>query len=321
MTRVLITGAHGYIGGRLSAFLGAAEDYRLRLATRRPPSAWPAWSRNSARVEVAVADLADAAALEDLCRGIDAVIHLAGTNERVSAADPGRALIDTALGTMELLRAAERQGVGRFVYLSTAHVYGAPLAGRIDETTLPRPIHPYAITHRAAEDFVLAAGALGAIEAVVLRLSNGLGAPADSLIDRWTLVGNDLCRQAAEDGVLVLTSSGEQERDFVPLSDVCRGVLHVLRLPAAALGDGLFNLGGERSLTVRELAGMIAVRSEIVLGIRPDVVSPAAPSNAATRSLDYRFDKLRLTGYAPQGSLEDEIDRTLALCLNVKERV
>jgi UDP-glucose 4-epimerase len=265
-------------------------------------------------MDVVRADPADPVALDRLCQGADAVIQLAGANEHASAADPARALVDTGLGTVALLQAAERQRVRRFVYMSTAHVYGAPLVGRIDERTLPRPAHAYAITHRTAEDFVLAARDRGGIESLVFRLSNGLGAPADPLIDRWTLVGNDLCRQVVRDGRLVLQSSGLQQRDFIALGDVSRAVLHVLDLPAETWGDGLFNLGGECSLSILRLAEMIAARSERILGVLPPIDHPPASPGTRAPELDYRIDKLKRIGFAPTGALEDEIDRTLELC-------
>lgn len=314
--RVLITGALGYLGGRISLELSEAAGVELRLSTRRPRSAQPDWARD---FEVVRTSAGDAAGLDRLCRGIDAVIHLAGANEIASAADPAQALVDTGLGTLELLGAADRQGVGRFLYMSTAHVYGAPLVGRIDESTAARPVHPYAITHRTAEDFVLAASARGALEGLVIRLSNALGAPSDVLIDRWTLVGNDLCRQAAADGALTLRTNGLQQRDFIALSDVCRAVQHLLALPSWSEGDGIFNLGGERAMSIIDLAELIAARGEIVLGFRAPIIRPDTRGDTPPAPIDYRIDRLRRTGFSLAGCLEDEIDRTLLLCRDAFE--
>ena len=218
------------------------------------------------------------------------------------------------LGTLKLLQAAQRAGVERFIYLSTAHVYGAPLAGTITERSVPRPTHPYAITHRVAEDFVLAAHAQRALTGIVLRMSNSFGAPAHAGIDRWELIVNDLCRQAVAQKRLVLRSSGLQRRDFITLGDAGRAVDHVLHQPAAACGDGLFNLGGECTQSALELAERIAERCAITLGFQPAIQRPQPAANEIGNTLDYRIDKLKQTGFAPRGGMDAEIDATLRLC-------
>jgi UDP-glucose 4-epimerase len=238
---------------------------------------------------------------------------MAAVNENISAADPVLALNVNGVGTLRTVLAAIKAGASRFIYLSTAHVYGAPLAGRISETTLPKPLHPYAISHRAAEDFVLAAQSRGEIEGVVLRLSNGFGAAERAEVDRWTLLVNDLCRQAVTGGRMVMRSPGDDTRDFVTLEDTARAVAHFVALDHAALGDGLFNVGSGQSLPVRAVAELIAQRCEALLGFRPPIVRP--DSNApAPAALDYRIDKLRATGFAPACDMTGEIDATLALC-------
>jgi UDP-glucose 4-epimerase len=306
--RLLVTGALGYLGGRICLHLRDA-GHPLRLVTRRPPETRPSWP---ADMDVLRLDGGDDFTLDALCRDCDTVLHLAATNEIAAAADPAQALIDTSLATLRLVRAAERQNVRRFIYMSTAHVYGAPLAGRIDEATLPRPIHPYAITHRAAEDFVL--GARGRMQVLVLRLSNALGAPADPLIDRWTLIANDLTRQAVQNGKLALRSSGLQRRNFIALGDVCRAVAHCLAMPAGVWGDGLFNLGGEGSMSILDLTRIIAARCQAVLGFTPSIDRPQPEPGERHPDLDYRSDKLKATGFTAAGSLVEEIDRTLLLC-------
>jgi UDP-glucose 4-epimerase len=308
--RLLVTGALGYLGGRISLHL-RDRGHKLRLVTRRPPETRPRWSMD---LEVARQEADDDAALDRLCRDCDGILHLSATNEIEAAANPAQALIDTSLATLRLIQAAERNGVRRFIYMSTAHVYGAPLAGRIDESTLPRPVHPYAITHRAAEDFVLGARVRGKLRGLVLRLSNAVGGPADPLIDRWTLVANDLCRQVVRERGLTLNSSGLQRRNFIPLGDVCRAVEHFLGLPDTAWGDGLFNLGGTDTLTILELAQLVADRAEATLAFKPLLTRPMPKVGEQSQPLDFTSGRLRATGFAPAGSLAEEIDRTLLLC-------
>jgi UDP-glucose 4-epimerase len=314
MDKVLITGGSGYIGGRLVQALVKEPRFHLRLGTRQPLANRPLWPE---AVEIVPFDLLSQDDLISACRGVRYVIHLAALNEIDSLANPEAALSINGLGTLKLLEAAQGAGVERFIYFSTAHVYGAPLVGIITEESLPRPNHPYAITHRVAEDFVLAAHDQKAIQGIALRLSNGFGAPASVSPNRWTLIVNDLCRQAMTTGKLVLKSSGLQWRDFITLSDVARSVQHLLNLPASACQDGLFNLGGECSLQIIDLAQRIAHRASRFLGFTPPIHRPESGPTETFQPLDYRVDKFKSTGFSLSRNIDEEIDATLHFCKEV----
>jgi UDP-glucose 4-epimerase len=161
---------------------------------------------------------------------------------------------------------------------------------------------------------VLAAHDRRAFVGIVVRLSNAFGWPADADIRRWTLIVNDLCRQAIESRKLTLRSSGLQRRDFVTIADVCRALEHLLTLPAAKLGDGLFNLGGENSVRILEMAELIANRCMAVLGFRPDITHLEPAPGEVSPEVDYRIDKLKATGFLLKGDIESEIDETLRRC-------
>jgi len=200
------------------------------------------------------------------------------------------------------------------LYFSTAHVYGAPMTGTIDERTPARPAHPYASSHRVAEEGVLAAHDRGDIDGVVIRLSNGYGAPLWPGVRCWSLVVNDLCRQAVEQGRLVLRSTGVQRRDFVPLTDISRAVVHLMELRRDALDDGLFNLGGDCSWTIYETAQRVAARCEVVLERRVSIERPAPAPGAVSPPLNYCSAKLQATGFELQADADAEIDGTLRAC-------
>jgi UDP-glucose 4-epimerase len=310
-TEILVTGGLGYVGGRIAQALAQCGQHRLRLATRSAEHTPPPWLRAA---EVVTMDVTRDADLDKACDGVTGIVHLVALNEHDCAADPQRALLVNSLGTLKLLHAAQRARVERFIYFSTAHVYGAPLAGRIDERSVPRPVHPYAITHHVAEDMVLAAHDQRTLTGIVIRMSNGYGVPAHAGVNRWTLIVNDLCRQAVTQQQLVLRSNGSQRRDFVTLGDAGHAADHLLHLPAAACGDGLFNLGGECVLSMIELAERIAARCEVTLGFRPEIRRPAAMGSELPQLLDYRVDKLKQTGFELRGGMDAEIDATLRLC-------
>lgn len=307
---VLITGGLGYVGGRVSRHLAEHSSFRLRLGVRKGVTN-PVWLINGDVVSI---DLLDPTTLEKACHGVKHIVHFAALNEIESAEDPEQALLTNGLGSLKLLKVAMKAGVKRFLYFSTAHVYGSPLQGTLTEASLPRPQHPYAITHHIAEDFILAAQDKGEIEGLVVRLSNGFGVPERPEVNRWTLLVNDLCKQSVCSRKMVLRSSGLQSRDFITLTDVGRAVQHLLELPLHVCGNGIFNLGGENSLRIIEIAEKIADRSEVVLGFRPEIQRPLPALGESGTTLDYQIDKLKGSGFFLLSNVDQEIDATLTLC-------
>ena len=307
---ILLTGGMGYVGGRLACAL-IGEGYKVYCGTRRVGERSPSWLTGMQMVYV---DWQSSDSLKNACTNIDCVIHLAGMNEIDSVKDPIAALQANGVLTLGLLNAAIKMGVNRFIYFSTAHVYGAPLKGTINEATITRPIHPYAITHKVAEDFVLSARDQGLIDGVVVRLSNSFGVPTTPKIDRWTLLVNDLCKQAAISGELSLNSSGEQLRDFITLQDVCGAIIHMLKLKGEELHDGLFNLGSGNSFSILEMAQRIAMRWYLITGNKIQIKRPIS-TEVIKSELNYSCTKLVGTGFRHQFQIDDEIDKTLMLCI------
>ncbi|MFJ9666449.1 NAD-dependent epimerase/dehydratase family protein [Streptomyces sp. NPDC101219] len=165
---LLLTGATGFIGGRVAAAARQQPGVRLRLLSRRPAGGTP----EAAHIR---ADLADPSTLHGCCAGVDVLVHCA---TRVGG-DPETVTAVNDLGTRTLVAEAVRSGVRRIVYVSTAAVHGrGPFRGvRPGEV----PIAPASATSRsraAAERYVLDAGG------VVLRphLVYGRG-------DRWVVPG------------------------------------------------------------------------------------------------------------------------------------
>ena len=306
---ILITGGLGYLGGRLVLGLHQA-GYRVVCGTRRDLASPPDWLPDIKMVQL---DWNSLDSLAEACRGIDCVVHLSAMNEVESTKNPIGALQINGIQALRFLEAAKKSSVQRFIYFSTAHVYGAPLEGHIDEKTLPRPIHPYAITHRVSEDFILAAHSQKLIEGVVVRLSNGFGCPATPNIDRWTLLVNDLCRQVVATGELKLNTPGAQQRDFITLGDVVDATNHLILLKSNLLYDGLFNLGGMQSISILEMAKLIANRWHKLSGVNPLIIRPEG-NHIGSGPLVYDCNKLLSTGFSLSSSIEPEIDATLLLC-------
>ncbi len=310
---ILITGGFGYVGARVADHLhrvrpGASID----LAAHSPAESVPAWSKDMGRV---LLELADKASLTRCLEKkiYDVIIHCAAVNEIVSAKDPELAEEVNHQGTARLLELALKQKVKKIIYFSTFHVYekGHSL---ISENTPLNPEHPYALTHFLAEEEVRKARDLG-LECAILRLSNSYGYPMDKDVDRWTLAANDLCRQAVLDKKIKLKTPGRQYRDFIPLKDVARAVEHLLFAIPGQWKDGLFNLGGECLLSIKELAEQIRSIYQTCYGGSPIPLKvPGCQEDFLPERFVFSIDKLKNTGFSLAGKMEEEIAGTMKVC-------
>ena len=152
------------------------------------------------------------------------------------------------------------------------------------------------------------------MDTLILRLSNGFGYPMDTGIDRWTLVFNDLCRQAVTSEKMVLKSSGKQHRDFISLHDVSAAVEHFLFRVRGQWKDGLYNLGGDGSLSIVEAAKTIARVYEKKYDKRIPIEIAGKDDEGSCNSAHFNIDKLKATGFQLTGDMEIEIEQTLSLC-------
>ncbi|MDH6129596.1 NAD(P)-dependent oxidoreductase [Kitasatospora sp. GP82] len=172
--RVALTGATGFIGSTaLRALLGSGAEVRA-LARTVPAGGKPApGGMRVPRAEWVHGDLADRASLRELCRGAEALVHLAS---RVGGPEEDCEAVNS-LGTEALMREAVRARIPRIVHLSTAAVYGfGPHRGIAVDGVRPAPVSPASRTRLAGEGFARAAGA------VVLRPGLVLGRG-----DRWVV--------------------------------------------------------------------------------------------------------------------------------------
>lgn len=115
--RILVTGANGFIGGRLAERLANLEGAIVRGLVRQETSKVPG------TFEVYFGDITDEAAVQRAVAGCDVVVHCAAMQGRGSLKEFRRVNVD---GTLNVLRAARAANVGRFVHLSTINVHGYP---------------------------------------------------------------------------------------------------------------------------------------------------------------------------------------------------
>ncbi len=154
--RIALTGATGFIGRYIAAHL-AAEDHRL-LCWYRRDSDRSGFEMLAESLQWVEGDLSDQVSCRELVHGCDAVVHAAlyhpGGGFR-GGGDPIEFIETNVVGTVRLIEAARKSGVGRFVFLSTCAVYEKILEDRpLDETHPLWPASHYGAHKAAIEKFV-----------------------------------------------------------------------------------------------------------------------------------------------------------------------
>ena len=297
---VLITGGSGYLGGRIAVHLERL-GYQVRIgkSVESDSKGFPI-------------DFNDDHSINSACDGVSSIIHLAAMNAQSCDHNPEKALLINGLGTLKLLKASKKNRVSKFLYFSTAHIYGSPLKGEINEELLPRPLHPYSITHRVAEDYVMEEACQQGLSATVFRLTNAIGSPITPQANCWMLVANDFCRQVVINKSIKVHSNKFLQRDFIPISSICSVVSSSLN--SNILDGEIVNLSSGIATTLQSLATLIANRSEAVLGFRPHINFLSNSTEVVTTELIISNSKLSYLGFKIDNNLSDEVDQLLLNC-------
>jgi UDP-glucose 4-epimerase len=314
---ILVTGGAGYIGSHTCVELMAAGFTPVivdNLCNSKRESVRRV-ARIAGREPVFVeADVRDAAALDAVFAShpIDAVIHFAGLKAvGESVAKPLLYYDNNVNGTLVLVAAMARAGVRRFVFSSSATVYGDPHALPIREDFPIQTTNPYGASKAMVERVLTdVAAADRDWRVALLRYFNPVGAHESGLIGEDPAgVPNNLMPYVAQVAVGKLerltihgddypTRDGTGERDYIHVVDLAQGHLAALRHLDSFEGAEAINLGTGRGSTVREMIAAFATASGRDIA---HVVGPRRPGDIAGCYANADLAKSRLGWQAAHG--------------------
>ena len=259
--RVLICGGAGYIGSNMTALL--AQEGHKPIVFDNLSKGHRAAIRDA---EFIKADLADFDTLLTTLRDrkIQAVMHFAAFIEvGESLQAPLKYYQNNFCNTYNLLAAMEAAGVEKFVFSSTAAVYGTPAEIPITENCPKQPINPYGQTKWAVERMCHYQSATGKLRYAALRYFNTCGAGSNARLGEDHRPESHLIPliiQAAmgrRDSINIFgtnydTPDGTCIRDYIHIDDLCRAHLFALdKLEASS--ESVYNLGNGNGYSVREV--------------------------------------------------------------------
>ncbi|MBF0198641.1 MAG: SDR family oxidoreductase [Planctomycetes bacterium] len=311
MAKILITGANGYLGGRIAEYL-LNQGHELHLGVRSQSSAH-VLQKLLPEAKTLNFDLQAPDSFPQALKNQDCVIHLAALNHQQCLENPSLAQQVNSEAVGELLVQTGKAGIQHFIYASTFHVYEPGEFITEESPTGTKSV--YAQTHLDAEKYIEQYCLTHKLSGTVLRLSNALGPPLSPEVNAWSLVANDLCRQAISAKKLQLQSHGLQERNFIAISDLSRAFAHLITSKSSQYDFECFNLGGENAISIRSLAQSIQHLCLQHCNYRPELIIPEADAHAKQQqTLTFSSAKFLNTGFTYEKSVEDELKENLLFC-------
>ena len=254
---VLITGGAGFIGSNLARTL-VAMNAKVTLVDSFIPE-YGGNLENIAcirdRVQLNIADVRDPHAMRYLIQGQNYLFNLAGqTSHMDSMTDPFTDLDINTKAQLFILESCRQYNPDiRIVFAGTRQIYGKPDYLPVDEQHAIRPVDINGIHKLAGEWYHLLYHSVYGIRSTILRLTNTYG-PCMRIKDaRQTFVGIWLRRLLEEQPFEVW--GGEQLRDFTYVDDCVSALLLAAKAPQAE--GKVYNLGGDKVVSLRELADML----------------------------------------------------------------
>ena len=284
MRKVLVTGGAGFLGAYLVPLL--RELYEVVSIDRDD------------------LDILDVAATQRvICQERPRLVcHLAALcGAAPSRASPPDYYAVNTLGTVHLLEACRRAGVGRFLFASSLTVYGSS-ESPVNEDSAFAPRHPYAASKVAAEFAVRDYSLQFGMRSVILRPTLVVGEGSKEL----HAVG-EFVKKALDDEEIVLFGGGEHVRDFVHPEDVATAMVLAAKRLDISLETSFetFNISSGHALSMKQLA------NQVIRQVGSGRHSPGPQSNQSF-SLYTRIDRARRDlGFEPRIGTEDMIRRLI----------
>ena len=314
----LVTGSAGFIGShlleallrggqRVTSLDNFSTGHRANLDAVRQAVGEAAWQRH----HFVQGDIADSAACQAACAGVDVVLHQAalGSVPR-SLADPLATHAANATGFVNLLDAARRAGVPRFVYAASSSTYGDSPALPKVEHAIGRPLSPYAVTKYLNELYADVFSRCYGIQTLGLRYFNVFGprqdpnGPYAAVIPLWAA-------QMLRGQACVIHGDGDTSRDFCYIANVVQVNLRAALVEEPAVLNQVYNVAvGERTtlMQLHERLAAALLRLDPALRVAPPVKGPFREGDVRHSLAD--IGKARsLLGYAPSHDMRAGLEQ------------
>ncbi len=257
-SRVLVTGGAGFIGSHLvDRFL--KEGFEVTVIDNFDTGRLQNIDQHRGKGEFHLIrdDIRDFNLVKEIMKDVDVVFHEAALSSvTLSVENPILTNDINVTGTLNLLKASSNLHVKRFIYASTAAIYGDTTSPQKRENMPPNPKSPYGVSKLAAENYVKIFHKVYGLETVSLRYFNVYGPRQRFDIQSAyggaiTVFINRLLRNMPP----IIYGDGKQTRDFIYIQDVVEA--NMLALSTKNAAGEVFNIGTGTTVSVNQVANTL----------------------------------------------------------------
>jgi len=250
MQPILVTGGAGFIGSHLVEKL-LANGCHVRVLDNFSTGKRDNLPQTNPTLEVLEGDITDIDIVDEAAQGVSAVVHLAAVaSVQASVETPMATHQANFIGTLNLLEACRRNTIKRFLFSSSAAVYGNTKTIPTPEETPTSPLSPYAADKLASEHYIDFYHRQHGLGIGIFRFFNVYG-PRQDPSSPYSGVISIFADRLLTDREIVIFGDGEQTRDFIYISDLVD--LLYTALTIATLPSCPVNVGSGKSTSLHKL--------------------------------------------------------------------
>jgi len=307
MTKLLITGAGGFIGSHVVEAC-VEEGYDVRAFVHynsRNSWGWLEGLPLTRAIEVKAGDVRDLDSVADAMKGCTGVVHMAALIGIPYSYESPLAYIRTNVeGTYNVLQAARASNLEQVLVTSTSEVYGTAQRVPIDEEHPVVGQSPYSASKIAADQLAIAYHRSFATPVKIVRPFNTYGPRQSARAIIPTVIQQVLAGKTELKLGNVLPT-----RDLTYVKDTAAAFVSVLKSPA--LVGEVANVGMGEEISIRDLAGKIAQLLGVSISIAQDPARVRPTGSEVERLLSDAAKLRRATGWMPRYSLEQGLEETI----------
>ena len=254
--KILVTGGAGFIGSNLVDELVKQKHQVIvldNLSTGQKKNLNKCFGKIRF-INIDISSEKNTLKLEKELKGVDIVFHLAGLADIVpSIENPNSYLKVNVTGTLNILNAAKKNNIKKFIYAASASCYGANPKYPTDEKNIIKTEYPYALSKNLGEQLVLHWEKVYKLNVTSFRFFNVYG-PRSRTTGAYGAVFGVFLAQKIKEKPLTIVGDGRQTRDFIHVYDVVRAL--VLSIKKGKSGH-VYNLGSGIETSVNFIAKII----------------------------------------------------------------